>query len=97
VVDPALAARVASELHGWRIEGEELVGRWRLPDFASALAAAVRVGELAERADHHPDMHVGWGKLEVRLTTHSAHALTTRDLDLARAVHQALQAPNTGS
>jgi len=93
----ALRERVASELHGWRIEGEELVGKWRLPDFASALSAAVRVGALAERADHHPDLRVGWGKLEVRLTTHSAHALTTRDLDLARAVHEALQAPNAES
>ncbi|MFI5143204.1 MAG: 4a-hydroxytetrahydrobiopterin dehydratase [Thermoanaerobaculales bacterium] len=94
MVEPALAAKVTSELPGWRLEGEELVGKWRLPDFASALAAAVRVGALAERADHHPDLRLGWGKLEVRLTTHSAHALTTHDLDLARAVHQALQPPN---
>jgi len=94
VVEPALAAKVATELPGWRIEGEELIGNWRLADFASALAAAVRVGALAERADHHPDLRVGWGKLEVRLTTHSARALTTRDLDLAHAVHKALQAPN---
>jgi len=94
VVEPTLAARVASELPGWRIEGEELVGNWRLADFASALAAAVRVGALAERADHHPDLRLGWGTFEMRLTTHSARALTTRDLDLARAVHKALQAPN---
>jgi pterin-4a-carbinolamine dehydratase len=97
VVDQALAKRVAAELSGWTLEGEELVGRWRLPDFAAAIAGAVRVGALAERADHHPDMKLGWGKLEVRLTTHSAKGLTAKDVDLAVKVTQALGAPKSGS
>ncbi|HUK11990.1 MAG TPA: 4a-hydroxytetrahydrobiopterin dehydratase [Thermoanaerobaculaceae bacterium] len=93
MVEAALAGRVAAELPGWRLEGEELVGAWKLPDFAAAIAAAVRVGALAERADHHPEMRIGWGRLEVRLTTHSAKALTRRDVDLAVKVSAALQAP----
>jgi 4a-hydroxytetrahydrobiopterin dehydratase len=93
VVDEALRRRVSAELPGWALEGEELVGRWRFADFAAALAAAVRIGALAERADHHPDMRIGWGRLEVRLTTHSAKALTSRDVDLAAKVAQALNPP----
>ncbi len=93
MVDAALGKRVAAELPGWGVEGEELVGRWRFPDFAGALAAAVRAGALAERADHHPEIKLGWGKLEVRLTTHSAKALTVKDVDLATKVSQALGAP----
>ncbi len=93
MVDAALGKRVAAELPGWGVEGEELVGRWRFPDFAGALAAAVRTGALAERADHHPEIKLGWGKLEVRLTTHSAKALTVKDVDLATKVSQALGAP----
>jgi 4a-hydroxytetrahydrobiopterin dehydratase len=93
VVDETLRRRVASELPGWVLQGEELVGHWRFADFAAALAAAVRVGALAERADHHPDMRIGWGKLEVRLTTHSAKALTLRDVELAGKVSQALSPP----
>jgi 4a-hydroxytetrahydrobiopterin dehydratase len=96
MVDEALSKRVAAELPGWVLEGEELVGRWRFPDFSAALAAAVRTGTLAERADHHPDMRLGWGKLEVRLTTHSAKGLTAKDLDLAGKVSQALGAPKQG-
>ena len=93
MVDEALQSRISTELPGWALEGEELVARWRFPDFAAALAAAVRVGALAERADHHPDMHIGWGRLEVRLTTHSANALTSLDVDLAGKVSRALSAP----
>lgn len=93
MVDQALGKRVSAELPGWVLEGEELVGRWRFPDFAAALAGAVRTGALAERADHHPDLRLGWGKLEVRLTTHSAKALTVKDVDLAGKISQALGAP----
>ncbi|MGD1147207.1 MAG: 4a-hydroxytetrahydrobiopterin dehydratase [Thermoanaerobaculaceae bacterium] len=93
MVDPDLARRAGVELPGWALEGEELVGRWRLPDFSSALAAAVRVGTLAERADHHPELRVAWGSLEVRLTTHKARTLTDRDLDLAAAIQSALHPP----
>jgi 4a-hydroxytetrahydrobiopterin dehydratase len=93
VVDAALRGRVSAELPGWALEGEELVGRWRFADFGAALAAAVRVGALAERADHHPDLSIGWGRLEVRLTTHSAKALTSRDVELAGKISQALTPP----
>jgi 4a-hydroxytetrahydrobiopterin dehydratase len=93
MVDQALNRRISAELPGWLVEGDELVGRWRFPDFGGALAGAVQVGALAERADHHPDMLVGWGKLEVRLTTHSAKALTAKDVDLAAKVSKALKPP----
>lgn len=92
VGDP-LSGRIASELPGWKVDGKELVGRYRFPDFGAALASAVRVGALAEHADHHPELRVGWGSLEVRLTTHSAKALTAKDVDLAVAVQAALGKP----
>ncbi len=93
MVEPALLARIHAELPGWRVEREELVGRWSFPDFGSALAAAVRVGTLAERADHHPDITLGWGRLEVRLTSHDAGGLTARDVDLALGTSAAVGAP----
>lgn len=97
MVDAPLASRIASELPAWRIVGDELVGRWKYPDFASAIASAVHVGALAQRADHHPELRLGWGFLEIRLTTHSAGGLTPRDADLAAAVQAALGAPRAAS
>lgn len=93
MVEDALRRRVEAELPGWRVDGEELVAAWRFPDFGAALAAAVRVGVLAERADHHPDLELGWGRLAARLTTHSAGGLTVKDLELARALSGAIGAP----
>jgi 4a-hydroxytetrahydrobiopterin dehydratase len=69
---------------GWAREGETALARsFSFPDFGSALAFAVRVGMAAERRDHHPDIHLGWGKARVVWTTHDAHGITQLDLDLA--------------
>ena len=54
--------------------------------FANAVAFVVHIGFLAERADHHPDIDVRWRHVRVALTTHSAHGLTNRDLDLAAEI-----------
>ena len=61
---------------------------WRLPDFAQAMALAQAVAELAERLNHHPDLHVGWGRLAVVWTTHDAGGVTALDLHAARATDE---------
>jgi len=94
MVDEALAQRVARDLPGWRIEGEELAAVYRYDDFAGAFAAATRVAFLAERSNHHPDLSVGWGRLEVRFTTHSEGRLTETDVKLASETNEALGRPS---
>ncbi len=70
----------------WERRDGALVRQWRGLDFAAALAYTVRVGELAEEADHHPDIDIRWNVVILRLVTHSAGGITSRDLDLAAAV-----------
>lgn len=64
---------------------EALVRTFEFPDFAAALAFAVRLGMLAEKRDHHPDILIGWGKARVLWTTHDAGGITDLDLALAEA------------
>ena len=80
--DRALAERGL----GWRRDGDVLVKEKDLGDFAGALAYVNRVGELAERADHHPDVEIRWSRVTLRLSTHSEGGITERDLDLAQAI-----------
>jgi 4a-hydroxytetrahydrobiopterin dehydratase len=48
------------------------------------------VGYLAEAAYHHPDLAVTWGKLWVKLTTHSSGGITDKDFALARQIEDAV-------
>ncbi len=72
----------------WAREGDALVASFKLPDFAAALAFAVRVGMVAEKRDHHPDLLIGWGKARVLWTTHDAGGISRLDLELAEATEQ---------
>jgi 4a-hydroxytetrahydrobiopterin dehydratase len=71
----------------WTREGETIVHEWRLADFADAMAFVNRVAELAEAADHHPDILVhGWNRVRLTLSTHSQGGLTEADFALAAQV-----------
>ena len=78
-VDEALAGRGLA----WERHGDELVKEVRRGDFVGALAYVNRVGELAEAANHHPDIDIRWNTVTLRLSTHSEGGLTAYDLDLA--------------
>lgn len=67
----------------------QVIARYRVADFAAAQELAGAIGRLAEEADHHPDLLVGWGYVEVRLSSHDVGGVTRRDLRLARAVSAA--------
>lgn len=84
-LDPATVDAWLQRHPTWAREGEALVRTFQLPDFAAALAFAVRVGMTAEKRDHHPDILIGWGKARVLWTTHDAGGITELDLDLAQA------------
>jgi len=71
----------------WRREGEAIVRDFKHEDFAAALAFVNRVGEVAESANHHPDILIhGWNRVRLTLSTHSAGSLTDADFALARAI-----------
>jgi 4a-hydroxytetrahydrobiopterin dehydratase len=84
-LDHGLDAWIATH-DGWQREGANAIAKeFKFIDFASALAFVVRVGCLAEKQNHHPDIELGWGRVKVRWTTHDAGGLTRLDLELADA------------
>lgn len=70
----------------WAVDGDALVTEWRGGDFADAMAFVVRVAELAEEADHHPDIDIRYNQVRLRLWSHDAGGVTRRDLSLAAAI-----------
>ncbi len=71
----------------WARDGNAIAREWKLADFAEAIAFVNSVAELAQEADHHPDILVhGWNKVRLELSTHSAGGLTDADLALARRI-----------
>jgi 4a-hydroxytetrahydrobiopterin dehydratase len=78
-----------AELDGWSIEpGPRLTKKWKLANFADALAFVNRIGAVAEAEDHHPDIALAWGKVGVELWTHAANGLTENDFIVAAKIDE---------
>lgn len=83
--DPEIDARLAAG--EWRRDGQGIVREWQLKDFAAAMAFVNRVAEVAEAANHHPDMLLhGWNKVRLELSTHSEGGITQADFDMASRI-----------
>lgn len=73
----------------WRVIGDRLVRRFAFPDFAAAAAWAAAIAPLADAEDHHPELVVAWGRVDVTLTTHDVDGLSERDLIVAAKLDRA--------
>jgi 4a-hydroxytetrahydrobiopterin dehydratase len=83
--DDEIAAALATS--DWTREGDAIARDFERDDFAAAMALAVRAGELAEAANHHPDILVhGWNKVRLTLTTHSEGRVTDNDHAMAQRI-----------
>lgn len=80
--------RLLRELdEGWHVVGgHHLEREVKFPDFAGALAFTNEIGRIAEQEGHHPDIHLGWGKVRVTIWTHAIDGLTESDFVLAAKI-----------
>lgn len=75
------------DLDGWRRDGERLVKQFSFDNYLAGLAFASAVGVLCEGANHHPDMTIGWRRVELSFTTHDAgNRLSAKDFAAAAAI-----------
>ena len=68
---------------GWDGDTSGLRRVLKYADFAEALDAVNRIGEVAEEMDHHPDIDIRWNTVTLIVVSHSAGGVTTADLELA--------------
>lgn len=73
-----------SQLTGWQVvEEHHLTKTYAFSNFVDALAWVNRLGEVAEKEGHHPDIYLSWGKVRVEIWTHKIDGLTESDFVLA--------------
>jgi len=72
----------------WRVEpsGIHITREFIFQDFKQAFAFMTLCAQYADEIDHHPDWKNSWNRVVVQLSTHSAKALTTLDIQMAKAM-----------
>ena len=83
-LEPAKIILALSALPHWQRSGEIIARTFEFKDFPAALKFVNHVADLAEQAQHHPDVDIRWNKVTLALTTHDAGGLTEKDFALAK-------------
>ncbi len=76
-----------AKLEGWTREDRFISRTFKFPSFREAVEFINRVADLAEEADHHPDLYNIWRTVTLKYTTHDAGGLTDRDFRMAERIN----------
>ncbi|MDO8564894.1 MAG: 4a-hydroxytetrahydrobiopterin dehydratase [bacterium] len=81
--------KLLKEIPEWEWKNyHHLQRRFNFKDFAEALAFVNKVGALAEKEGHHPDIEFGWGYVAIKLFTHNINGLSENDFIVAAKINQ---------
>ncbi len=81
-------SKFLSEINEWTVnDNQEMIyKKFKFPNFKKALNFTNKVGELADKEGHHPDISIGWGYCLVMLHTHAIKGLSINDFILASKI-----------
>ena len=82
-----ISARL-KRLKGWKHEGEFITKVFEFDRFMDGIDFLNRVAVVAEKEEHHPDIHVRYTTITLSVQTHSEGGVTEWDLDLAEAIEK---------
>lgn len=82
------ATALLTHLQGWTLakDFKKISKKFTFKNFVEAMAFANEITPIAEAEGHHPDLRVGWGMVEVGLTTHAIGGLSENDFILAAKI-----------
>jgi len=83
-------------LSGWQYKDNAISKLFRFKEFLDGIHFINRVAEMAEAADHHPDIFVNYVRVTFTCTTHSDGGVTAKDFNLAGQIEHAFAAQALG-
>ncbi len=83
-------------LGGWQYKDNAISKLFRFKEFMDGIGFINRVAQLAEAADHHPDILINYTRLTFTCSTHSEGGVTEKDLKLAQSIEDAFKSQPGG-
>ncbi|MDA4117572.1 MAG: 4a-hydroxytetrahydrobiopterin dehydratase [Thaumarchaeota archaeon] len=82
-VDAALKS-----LKGWTRDGDFISKDFQFKAFLSGIRFVDAVAKIAESQEHHPDIHVVWTTVTLKIQTHDQGGITKWDVGLAKEIEK---------
>lgn len=81
-----------STLPGWEFKDDAISKLYRFKEFMDGIKFLNRVAEMAEAADHHPDVKINYTRITFTCSTHDQGGVTEKDFKLATQIEEAFKA-----
>jgi len=79
-------------LSGWKRKGDFITKTFTFKSFMDGISFVNEVANIAEKLEHHPDIHIVWTTVTLEIQTHDEGGITEYDTDLAEAIETNLAA-----
>lgn len=80
--------KLLQEIPGWEPIDNTIQRTFSVSNFVEAMKLADKIAPIAEQENHHPDLHISWGKVRVELSTHKVGGLSKNDFILAAKINR---------
>ena len=87
-MSPEEAGRMLDETPGWELKDDKIERTLKFANFVDAMRSANRIAQLAEEENHHPDLHISYGKMRIELSTHKVDGLSRNDFIMAARINK---------
>ena len=71
---------------GWVYKDKKIGKSYSFESYMDGIGFVQKIAELAERNNHHPDITIGWCKVEILMTSHEMGGVTTNCVNLAMGI-----------
>ncbi len=87
-MDTDEARNMLDQLNDWELDesGKEISRSFKFKNYYETMAFVNALAWIAHREDHHPDLLVGYNRVQVRFSTHSIGGLSENDFICAAKI-----------
>jgi 4a-hydroxytetrahydrobiopterin dehydratase len=78
------------QVPGWQLAGDRLIRSFNFKNYHEAMAFVNATAWISHRADHHPDIELGFNKVTMHYSTHKVGGLTENDFICAVKINALL-------
>ena len=67
----------------WEYADKKITKSYKFDTYMDGIDFIGKIAELAERNNHHPDLYIGWCRVDITISSHDLGGVTTNCVNLA--------------
>ena len=75
-------------MKNWHFENKTIRKEFNFQTYMDSIAFINQLAEISEKNNHHPDMYIGWCKINLTLTSHDYGGVTKACITMAKAADE---------